>query len=48
MSARVWKSCSVGGVSEILIKKRLLSLDMIRRFHRKQHIPLERLIGTAA
>lgn len=37
-----------GRVSEILSKKRSLSLEMIRRLHRKLHIPLESLIGTAA
>lgn len=37
-----------GRVSEILTKKRTLSLEMIRRLHRKLHIPLESLIGTAA
>jgi HTH-type transcriptional regulator/antitoxin HigA len=37
-----------GRVSEILTKKRNLSLEMIRRLHRKWHIPLESLIGTAA
>ena len=37
-----------GRVSEILTKKRNLSLEMIRRIHRKLHIPLESLIGTAA
>jgi len=37
-----------GRVSEILTKKRNLSLEMIRRLHRKLHIPLESLIGTAA
>lgn len=37
-----------GRVSEILTKKRSLSLEMIRRLHRKLHIPLESLIGTAA
>jgi HTH-type transcriptional regulator/antitoxin HigA len=37
-----------GRVSEILAKKRSLSLEMIRRLHRKLHIPLESLIGTAA
>ena len=37
-----------GRVSEILTKKRNLSLEMIRRLHRKMHIPLESLIGTAA
>jgi HTH-type transcriptional regulator/antitoxin HigA len=37
-----------GRVSEILTKKRALSLEMIRRLHRKLHIPLESLIGTAA
>lgn len=35
-------------VSEILTKKRNLSLEMIRRLHRTLHIPLESLIGTAA
>ena len=37
-----------GRVSEILTKKRTLSLEMIRRLHRTLHIPLESLIGTAA
>lgn len=37
-----------GRVSEILTKKRNLSLEMIRRLHRELHIPLESLIGTAA
>jgi HTH-type transcriptional regulator/antitoxin HigA len=37
-----------GRVSEILSRKRGLSLEMIRRLHRKLHIPLESLIGTAA
>jgi HTH-type transcriptional regulator / antitoxin HigA len=37
-----------GRVSEILTRKRSLSLEMIRRLHRKLHIPLESLIGTAA
>ena len=37
-----------GRVSEILSKKRGLSLTMIRRIHRTLHIPLESLIGTAA
>ncbi|WP_413934670.1 helix-turn-helix domain-containing protein [Nitrospira sp. BLG_1] len=37
-----------GRVSEILTKKRTLSLEMIRRLHRKLHIPLGSLIGTAA
>ena len=37
-----------GRVSEILTKKRNLSLEMIRRLHRKLHIPLGSLIGTAA
>jgi HTH-type transcriptional regulator/antitoxin HigA len=37
-----------GRVSEILNGKRSLSLEMIRRLHRKLHIPLESLIGTAA
>jgi HTH-type transcriptional regulator/antitoxin HigA len=39
---------SRGRVSEILTRKRTLSLEMIRRLHRKMHIPLESLIGTAA
>ena len=34
-----------GRVSEILTKKRSLSLEMI---HRELHIPLEGLVGTAA
>ena len=37
-----------GRVSEILAKKRSLSLEMIRRLHGHLHIPLESLIGTAA
>jgi len=37
-----------GRVSEILTKKRGLSLEMIRRLHRKLHIPLESLVGSAA
>ncbi|BCA56606.1 transcriptional regulator [Nitrospira sp. KM1] len=37
-----------GRVSEILTRKRSLSLEMIRRLHRKLRIPLESLIGTAA
>jgi HTH-type transcriptional regulator / antitoxin HigA len=37
-----------GRVSEILTKKRGLSLAMIRRLHRELHIPLESLVGTAA
>ena len=37
-----------GRVSEILSKKRSLSLTMIRRIHHTLHIPLESLIGTAA
>jgi HTH-type transcriptional regulator / antitoxin HigA len=37
-----------GRVSEVLTKKRGLSLEMIRRLHRKLKIPLESLIGTAA
>lgn len=37
-----------GRVSEILAGKRGLSLEMIRRLHKKLHIPLESLIGTAA
>ena len=36
-----------GRVSEILSKKRGLSLEMIRRLHRKLRIPLESLVGTA-
>ena len=37
-----------GRVSEILTKKRSLFLEMIRRLHRKLHILLESLVGTAA
>ena len=37
-----------GRVSEILTRKRRLSLEMIRRLHRKLRIPLESLIGAAA
>lgn len=37
-----------GRVSEILTKKRSLSLEMIRRLHCTLHIPLESLVGTAA
>jgi HTH-type transcriptional regulator/antitoxin HigA len=37
-----------GRVSEILTRRRNLSLEMIRRLHRELHIPLESLIGTAA
>ncbi len=37
-----------GRVSEILSRKRGLSLAMIRRLHRTLGIPLESLIGTAA
>ena len=37
-----------GRVSEILTRKRSLSLEMIRRLHGKLRIPLESLIGTAA
>ena len=37
-----------GRVSEILSRKRRLSLEMIRRLHRNLGIPLESLIGTAA
>jgi HTH-type transcriptional regulator/antitoxin HigA len=37
-----------GRLSEILTKKRGLSLEMIRRLHRELHIPLESLVGTAA
>lgn len=36
-----------GRVSEILTRKRGLSLEMIRRLHRKLRIPLESLIGAA-
>ena len=35
-------------VSEILTKKRGLSLEMIRRFHRELQVPLESLVGAAA
>lgn len=37
-----------GRVSEILTKKRGLSLEMIRRLHRALRIRLESLVGTAA
>lgn len=37
-----------GRVSEILARKRGLSLEMIRRLHRELRIPLESLVGTAA
>ena len=37
-----------GRVSEVLSRKRGLSLTMIRRIHRALRIPLESLIGTAA
>ena len=37
-----------GRVSEILTRKRPLSLEMIRRLHKILKIPLESLIGTAA
>lgn len=37
-----------GRVSEILTKKRRLSLHMIRRLHHTLRIPLKSLIGTAA
>jgi HTH-type transcriptional regulator/antitoxin HigA len=37
-----------GRVSEVLARKRRLSLAMIRRLHRALRIPLESLIGTAA
>jgi HTH-type transcriptional regulator/antitoxin HigA len=37
-----------GRVSEILSRKRRLSLEMIRRLHHRLRIPLESLIGTAA
>lgn len=36
-----------GRVSEILARKRRLSLGMIRRLHHTLRIPLESLIGTA-
>ena len=35
-------------VSEVLNRKRGLSLDMIRRLHRGLNIPLEVLVGDAA
>jgi HTH-type transcriptional regulator / antitoxin HigA len=37
-----------GRVSEVLTKKRGLSLEMIRKLHRELRIPLESLVGTAA
>jgi HTH-type transcriptional regulator/antitoxin HigA len=37
-----------GRISEILTKKRGLSLETIRRLHRKLRIPLESLVGTAS
>lgn len=37
-----------GRVSEVLSRRRSLSLEMIRRLHAELHIPLESLIGTAA
>lgn len=37
-----------GKVSEILARKRALSLELIRLLHKKLHIPLGNLIGTAA
>ena len=37
-----------GRVSEILNRKRGLSLDMICKLHTELHIPLESLIGKAA
>lgn len=37
-----------GRVSEVLARKRRLSLGMIRRLHHTLRIPLESLIGTAA
>jgi HTH-type transcriptional regulator / antitoxin HigA len=37
-----------GRVSEIITRKRSLSLEMIRRLHGKLRIPLESLIGTVA
>jgi len=36
------------GVSEVLTKKRGLSLGIIRQLHQKLKIPLESLVGTAA
>jgi HTH-type transcriptional regulator/antitoxin HigA len=36
-----------GRVSEVLSKKRRLTLPMIRRLHRTLRIPLESLVGTA-
>ena len=35
-------------VSEVLNRKRSLSIDMIRRLNQGLHIPLENLIGTVA
>jgi HTH-type transcriptional regulator/antitoxin HigA len=37
-----------GRVSEVLSRRRSLSLDMIRRLHAELAIPLESLLGTAA
>lgn len=37
-----------GRVSEVLSKKRRLTLPMIRRLHRALRIPLESLVGTVA
>lgn len=37
-----------GRVSEVLSRRRSLSLEMIRRLHAELRIPLESLIGTAA
>lgn len=37
-----------GRISEILTKKRSLSLEMIRRLHRTLKIPLESLVSAAA
>ncbi len=37
-----------GRVSEVLTRKRGLSLEMIRRLHKQLRIPLESLIGTVA
>ena len=37
-----------GRVSEVLSKKRRLTLPMIRRLHRALRTPLESLVGTAA
>lgn len=39
---------SSGRVSEILNRKRMLTLDMIRKLHSGLNIPLESLIGPAS